>query len=111
MRNPATVFVILIASFLLPYAVFSQNDTQEKVKSLKYAENSLFTAHDLVELHLITDFREMFKEIKDNADTVFHDGTAIYKRPDGSWDTLAVEIRPRETTAAIPHIAFFHRCP
>jgi hypothetical protein len=107
MKNSATIFVILIVSFILPCTVVSQNDTPEKAKSLKYAENSLFSAHDLVEMTLMTDFRVMFKEIKDNADTVFHEATAIYKRSDGSWDTLGAEIRPRGNYRRDPsHCAF-----
>ena len=89
------IFPILFLIFVFPLMTPGQNIDQTKVKLLTYDQSSLFSSHDLIEMSLCTDFKEMFREITRNADTVFHEGTAIYKRPDGSLDTLGVKIRPR----------------
>ncbi|HNS17516.1 MAG TPA: hypothetical protein PKH94_00335 [Bacteroidales bacterium] len=98
MKNRAIIYFFLFALVLFlafPLVTLSQNVEPKEVKLLKYDRSSLFSSHDLIEMKLFTDFRSMFREIRTNADTVNHDGTAVYKRPDGSWDTLGVEIRPR----------------
>ncbi len=98
MKKRAIIDLILpalIFFFVFPLMSPGQNIEPAAGKLLTYDQNSLFSSNDLIEMKLSTDYKEMFREITRNADTVFHNGTAIYKRADGSWDTLAIEIRPR----------------
>ncbi len=98
MKNQALLHLslpTLIFFFVFPLIILGQNSEQVKEKLLTYDARSLFSDHDLIEMTLMTDFKDMFREITRNADTVFHDGIAIYRRPDGSLDTLGVKIRPR----------------
>lgn len=98
MKNRAIIHFslpALVIFLVFPLMTPGQNIKSDKVELLSYDTGSLFSSHDLLEMTLSTDFKNMFREIRDDADTVFHDGTAVYKRPDGSWDTLGAEIRPR----------------
>ncbi|MDD5695898.1 MAG: hypothetical protein PHD61_11420, partial [Bacteroidales bacterium] len=100
-------FLVFGLQLIFQNTIYSQNVIQENKKLLTYKDNSLFSSHDFIEMTLSTDFKNMFREIKDNADTIYHEGTAVCKKPDGSRDTLAVEIRPRGNYRRDPsHCAF-----
>lgn len=104
---PAFFTIVIFCLFLDRGSVASQNIQGRQGEHFQYDSTSLFSSHDLIEMTLMADFKTMFREIRDNADTVDHDGKAIYKTTNGAWDTIPVEVRPRGNYRRDPdHCAF-----
>lgn len=76
---------------------------QEKEK-LPY---HFFENHEILEITLISDFSNIFKEIQKDADTVYHKAIAIYRSEGGDLDTIDAKIKPRGNYRRDPsHCAF-----
>ena len=84
---------ILVSFVILSLWSFSQES--QLVVSNDTPGTGLFDSHDIMEITLIADYKELFEEIKKDSDTVYHRATAIYRKTDGSLDTLKCKVKPR----------------
>ena len=95
----------MVSFVILSLWSFSQEN--QLVNSNDTLSTDLFDSHDIMEITLIADYKELFEEIKKDSDTVYHRATAIYRKTDGSLDTVKCKVKPRGNFRRNPeHCAF-----
>lgn len=104
------IFVLLLfnTSSSISQSIIAKSDSLVNPQiSQKSDANDFLKSDEIFTLTLITDFKNIFTEIKKQSDTVYHNGMVLYTLNDDIIDTVKVKVKPRGTYRKDPkHCAF-----
>jgi hypothetical protein len=104
------IFLVLlfIASNSISQSLISGSDSLVNPQISPQADvNDFFKSDEILTLTLITDFKNIFTEVKKQSDTIYHNGIILYTLNDDIIDTVKVKVKPRGTYRKDPkHCAF-----
>jgi hypothetical protein len=92
------ILLLFITSSSISQSVISKSDSLVSPQiTQKVDVNNFFKADEILSLTLISDFKNIFTEIKKQTDTVYHNGIVIYTLNNDIIDTVKVKVKPRGT--------------
>ncbi|MCK5838642.1 MAG: hypothetical protein KAG99_02280, partial [Bacteroidales bacterium] len=55
----------------------------------------LFDSHEIIDMTIKADFNAIFKEIREERDSAYHEGVVYYKTANNTIDTINIDLKPR----------------